>query len=161
MEKMFKFFIAIMNNNGTVKADQYIPKVCIDMTLTKSQIIADFNPMNGIRIHMMPLAMEVIHMGLNVHDVHIIGKAFLVACAHEWRHMQQELLWDEDLPSVAFSAKAQNGIHKDMDAYRRDPGEADARAFADLVAVHAPKNLICALGRLCWILIHRAQRDEK
>lgn len=162
MEKMVKFFMYVMDTNGTVQADRYMPKISINMDPKAPKgIIAEFNPMTGIRVHMMPLVVDLLIKELNVRDFSILGKAFLMACAHEWRHMQQELCWDEDLPSVSFKAKAQNGVHPDMDAYREDPGEADARAFAELTAVNASEKLIQALGRLCWMLIHRAQRAAK
>lgn len=70
-------------------------------------------------------------------DPVLLGRETLRALAHEFRHSQQELLWDTDIPVVSVEAMASEDDfalrRESFMHYKNDPGEVDARNFAERV----------------------------
>lgn len=78
-----------------------------------------------------------------------VGRSVLYALAHEFRHVQQELDTSGNLPRVAVTAALCTafGSRADADAYRNDPGEDDADAYAGMICDKAPEELLSDLGK--------------
>lgn len=64
----------------------------------------------------------------------ILGEQLLNTLAHEMRHLAQESSWDADvpLPRVAWEVKSiSTSLGEIKPGYFEDPGETDAREFAE------------------------------
>lgn len=90
--------------------------------------------------------------GLWQNPDHVVGREMLRQLAHEFRHEQQETLWDTDIPQVDAAHKTNEALGvdgaADFDAYWNDPGEKDAREFAERVVAAAPEEVIVFLEAL-------------
>lgn len=90
---------------------------------------------------------------INENDMIALGRETVRALAHEFRHSQQELLWDTDIPVVSVKAMASEDDfalrRESFMHYKNDPGEVDARDFAEKV-VNAinDERYLCMVGRL-------------
>ena len=84
-----------------------------------------------------------------------LGRSVLYALAHEFRHVQQELDTSGSLPRVAVTAALCTafGSRLDADAYRSDPGEDDADAYAAMICDKATEALLTDLGKytIYWL----------
>ena len=86
----------------------------------------------------------------------LVGKEMLRTIAHEFRHEQQELLWDTNIPHVALEntenedlgfAPIEKRSAKARASYWRDPGEVDARDFAERCVEAAPIGILSVLQK--------------
>ena len=84
----------------------------------------------------------------------MIGKRIMRVLAHEFRHTQQQRLWDTDIPQVEWKIRRRKNapgilLNKDLtEVYRNDPGETDARKFAEMVENTFDERFLSKIGRL-------------
>lgn len=85
--------------------------------------------------------------GQNISDTLAVGKETISVLAHEFRHAQQHLLWDTDIPQ---SEEYYDDGKFNMFKYWTDPGEKDAREFSKkvLASNSFDERYIRMLGRL-------------
>jgi len=87
------------------------------------------------------------------------------AIAHEFRHTQQHRLWDTDIPKVEWEAKNSPASPRDstdkamIEVYRNDPGEIDARQFANKFEDAFDEKFLRKIGRLA-LRYHRRHAKE-
>ena len=97
--------------------------------------------------------------GQSVMDPMVLGRRVLRHLAHEFRHSQQELLWDTDIPSVSWAARPAGGVASSSVPfliYRNDRGEMDAKRYADVVVNSADPAFIHLIGRYArWCCAHQ------
>lgn len=157
MEKILAQFRVVMNEvEGKYEADAYQPKVTFNFSSrVNTRCLADFSIYGGINIYMFSIVKDMSYHGMSPGDIESLGKEIIRHLAHEWRHEQQELLWDTDIPSVTSGAKSFMGKEINDNVYWEDPGEADARQFSELVLQHMPTKHIRAVGRLFRYLIRK------
>ena len=108
-----------------------------------------------IKVFICEHAWDAMEAGQKI-DPMVLGQRVLRAIAHEFRHTQQEALWEENIPSVSWMVRADNTGDRSPEwswiAYTNDKGEMDAKLFAHNVVRTADPAFVRLIGRLStWI----------
>ena len=96
------------------------------------------------------------------HNWGVFGRLIIRGIAHEFRHTQQALLWDTDIPRVAWNAM----IHEmpargpfrgkaEVETYQNDAGETDASEFAEKVVNSVDERYTLMIARLALRYVKR------
>jgi hypothetical protein len=96
------------------------------------------------------------------HNWGVFGRLIIRGIAHEFRHTQQALLWDTDIPRVAWNAM----IHEmpdqgpfrgktEVETYQNDAGEIDASEFAEKVVNSVDERYTLMIARLALRYVKR------
>ena len=84
---------------------------------------------------------------------------FIRAVAHEFRHLDQSVSWDE-LPQVGAVA-TETSANWDLGTYTEDPGEADARDFSNkFLAEHVSEDDVQAIRQWLNAVFRNASGSE-
>lgn len=158
MSKIFDFFCSVMQQEGKWEPDTWTPRIRLDWDTT-GRVIATHG-LGTITLNMRVVAAVILHQGNRLTEVVPMGTLLLEQVAHEWRHFQQEVLWETDIPQVSMGVRRAPGTPETVaDGYWEDPGELDARQFASRALEAAPDDLIKAVGRLARMGIAHKVRE--
>ena len=96
-------------------------------------------------------AYEAQEAGQDPMNLDVLGRRVLRAMAHEFRHSQQDILWETtDIPTTDQWLKMGFGPGwrpVTFIDYRNDKGEQDAKRFSQLVVNNADERFVRLIGR--------------
>lgn len=161
MAKIFKLFTAVMMEENRWEPDTWEPRIKVDWDHSGSSLAT--HGLGTITINMKVIVGELRTKGHHPGEVMPLGRILVENLAHEWRHFQQAVLWDTDIPQVSHSVMRSsddpdNGVRE---GYWEDPGELDARQFASRVMAGIPDDVVMAVGRLARMGIRAKVRQAR
>ena len=149
-----------MLDEGRWVPDRYCPPMRVDTDpKADHKILGTRDRARGIVLKLMPIVIYLAKKRKHKDawtSQESLGEECIRTLAHEWRHSQQDLLWETDIPQVAVMELLDGSAD-----YWQDPGEADAREFSEAVVSRATAKEKIMIGRIFRHIIFTKIREAR